>query len=142
MGCNHDESQIIHEHLRDGQVVTTVPFKELIQQPMFTNAYKKLRKTAVSESDLFSKTAMEDDYGFTIEDTPAKVIETDSLISYTLLVSKDTLDFDVFENLVVQVNKNDGEAQAVIFSYKVSSPVIETSDGSYSLNLQRKLLLL
>lgn len=74
MGCNDDDSQVSHAHLHDSPVVKMVSLKELVQQPLFNNSYKKLHKKSVSDSDLFSKTAMEIDYGFVIEDAPAKVI--------------------------------------------------------------------
>lgn len=71
--------------------------------------------------------------GFTISNAPAKVIEKDSLTSYTLKIDREIQDPSYFENLVLQVDE-ENEVKAVIFKYILNSEPLPTADGSFILD--------
>lgn len=128
VSCEEDESHPAHPNQKT--LVKEIPLDQLLKQPIFSDAYKKMSKAKL---DLLAKTSMENEYGFTIPLVPAKVIETDSLTSYTLFIERDSVDSAFFENLVIQINPN-GETKAVIFKYNLLTPSILTADDSFSLN--------
>ena len=61
--------------------------------------------------------------GFTIVNTDIKIIETDSIISYTLLVEKDVTEAGTFDNLVIQTDKDGNYPRAFLLGYKPTSVV-------------------
>ncbi len=85
-----------------------------------------------------ARTIMEDEYNFTISDVPAKVIETDSVVSYTLLIKRDTSSSNTFENLVINV-KNDDLPSAHILKYIPTSDITPTIHNSYSFSANLEL---
>src|SRR5690606_37945829 len=102
-GCEQDDQ---HAHVagKKSPTISRKTFDELMQTEKFRLAIQKLPKTK-NASAANARTIMEDQYGFTIVDVPAKIIESDSAISYTLLVRPDSISAD-FENLVINYNKS------------------------------------
>ena len=87
-------------------------FEELTKDKKFLKAYSELNKNSTS------KTIMEQNYNFTISDIPAKVIEKDGKASYTFHITRDTINAEYFENLVVGSDSLN-QTSAYIAKYKV-----------------------
>src|SRR5688500_4212028 len=77
-----------HEHKQ--LKITEKSFEELMADSQFKTAFAKIPKgKSATSNSLQARTVMEAQYGFTIADTPAKVIETDNKTSYTLLILRE-----------------------------------------------------
>ena len=61
--------------------IKEINFNQLVKDTKFKNLLEK-----VSHSSASARTAFENQNGFTISDTNVKVIESDSLTSYTMLI--------------------------------------------------------
>jgi hypothetical protein len=80
----------------------------------------------VSHTSNAARTSFENQNGFTISDGFVKVIETDSVISYTMLIERDVVtDTISFENLVIQENKFNTSEKA--YSIKYTPTIIAPS---------------
>lgn len=79
-----------------------------------------------------ARTALEDEYDFTIGDAPAKVVETHDLTSYTMLIIRDIENAAFYENLTINVNKQTGSTDAYVVKYVPNSVPVTTADNSYS----------
>ncbi|HEX8561850.1 MAG TPA: hypothetical protein VF676_02615 [Flavobacterium sp.] len=129
-GCEQNEE---HSHEANGTsvVVAEKDFDELFAKDKFRTAIQKLPKTKNSiNTGTEGRTAMEDDYGFTISDKPVKIIETDTVTSYTMLINRYTVKEGSFENLVISVKAGTQETRAHILEYILSSDITRTEDGS------------
>ncbi|GAA4775934.1 MULTISPECIES: hypothetical protein [Flavobacterium] len=108
-------------------------YKELITEKNFTKAFSKIPKKKVNKINELGRTQMEDEYGFTIYDTPINIMESDSLLVYNLLIKSDTLKTgNYFENLVLNTNKFTNETKAYIFKYNLTSQIEPTIHNSVS----------
>jgi hypothetical protein len=129
-GCEQNEE---HSHEANGTSVLVIEksFDELFAKTNFRTAVLKLPKTKKSlNTGTEGRTAMEEEYGFTIADKPVKVIQTDSVIYYTMLIRRDTVKEEYFENLVISVKSATNETRVHILKYILSSDITATSDGS------------
>ncbi|TGD56762.1 hypothetical protein [Flavobacterium humi] len=90
--------------------VTEKSFDELTQDLKFKSAIAKVLKKA----NINSRTAMENQYGFSIADLPAKVITSESTTSYTLLIERDNQSESYFENLVIKVNSQNSISASIL----------------------------
>ncbi len=108
------------------RVIKEVRFNELYKDSKFKNLLEK-----VSHTSNAARTSFENQNGFTISDGFVKVIETDSVISYTMLIERDVVtDTISFENLVIQENKFSASEKA--YSIKYTPTIIEPSgDDSF-----------
>jgi len=103
------------------RAIKEVRFNELYQDSKFKNLLEK-----VSQTSNAARTSFENQNGFTISDGFVKVIETDSVISYTMLIERDIVtDTISFENLVIQENKFNASEKA--YSIKYTPTIIEPS---------------
>lgn len=101
--------------------IKEIRFNELYQDSKFKNLLEK-----VSHTSNAARTSFENQNGFTISDGFVKVIETDSVISYTMLIERDIVtDTISFENLVIQENKFNTSEKA--YSIKYTPTFIEPS---------------
>ena len=79
-------------------------FEEVLKIPIFNEAYRKISKSkTVFNKSAEARTALEDQYGFTIvAETPVRIV-TDQygVIYYTLLIEREVKVELVFENLVI-----------------------------------------
>ncbi len=114
-GCEKDDGHS-HNHKKASLNVKRQSFDDLMQTENFRNAFEKIPKSKHT-SMTHARTVMEDQYGFTISDVPAKVIESDSAISYTLLILRDTTTTSNLENLVINYNKFSNVTDALILNY-------------------------
>lgn len=108
------------------RAIKEVRFNELYKDSKFKNLLEK-----VSHTSNAARTSFENQNGFTISDGFVKVIETDSVISYTMLIERDVVtDTISFENLVIQENKFSASEKA--YSIKYTPTIIEPSgDDSF-----------
>lgn len=94
------------------RTIKEVKFNELYKDSKFKNLLEKM-----SHNSNAARTSFENQNGFTISDGFVKVIETDSVISYTMLIERDIVtDTIAFENLVIQENSL-GIQKAKILKY-------------------------
>lgn len=119
-------------------------FKELLQLPTFNNAYQKIanRKLNLNNS-LTARTALEDQFGFTIvEDKPIKVITDQESTTFVILIKRETKEDLKFENLLINVK--DTSMVATILKYTLSQPAIYVQEHeSYSMDIvQTELAML
>lgn len=112
--CEKDEI-IVETFEGNNPKVKEVTFKELSSDVKFVNAFSKISKNHQINNSL-GRTVMENQYNFTIDDYPAKVIELDSLTSYTFSINNQTRTNSVFENLVINHYTN-GITKAAIIKY-------------------------
>ena len=94
-------------------VVTEKPFSELEKDKKFNQLMRNL--TGIQQ---VSRSVFEKQNGFTIAAAPVKVIQTDSVNSYTMLVERDVphTNATIFENLVIQEDTH-GNTNAFILKY-------------------------
>ncbi len=101
---------------------------EIFNDNRFTSAFLKIPKGQKAKKS--NRSVMEQDNNFDIVDTPAKVIETDSMISYTVLIRREVPTIDSFENLVITIPKYGQEIKAAIVKYNLKY----TTHDSFSLS--------
>ncbi|WP_353149991.1 hypothetical protein [Flavobacterium sp.] len=107
------------------RAIKEIRFNELYQDSKFKNLIEK-----VSHTSNAARTSFENQNGFTISDGFVKVIETDSVISYTMLIERDVVtDTISFENLVIQENKFNTSEKAYSIKY---TPTIIAPSGDDS----------
>lgn len=99
--------------------VRTSSLKELFKDKEFVLSYKKIPKKSTSSSE-FSRSTFEENNGFTIVDETVKVVETDSVTTYTLLIESDDNTEGNLENLVLYSELQDGELGYVIEYHSLS----------------------
>jgi hypothetical protein len=101
--------------------IREVKFKELYKEAPFKNLLEKVSRTSNA-----ARTSFENQNGFTISDGFVKVIETDSVLSYTMFIERENVaDTLSFENLVIYENKFSASEKA--FSIKYTPTTIEPS---------------
>lgn len=120
--CSLEEDFIKEENNKQKLKITNIKFEELIQRKDFNNALSNIKTKKGTNSEL--RTVMEDQYGFTISDFPAKVIEYDNnTTSFTLSIFRDNiLNNNDFENLVIEIDSINN-VTAKIVKYKPFLPV-------------------
>lgn len=99
--------------------VRTSSLKELFKDKEFVLSYKKIPKKTTSSSE-FSRSTFEENNGFTIVDETVRVVETDSVTTYTLLIESDDNTEGNLENLVLYSELQDGELGYVIEYHSLS----------------------
>ena len=101
--------------------------KEALDMPIFSTAYSKLTKKKFSSSTSeTARTALEDQFGFTIvPEVPVKIItKPDGTVFFTLLIEREVKEELKFENLMIQVKNT--ETSAAIFKYTMEEKAIKT----------------
>ena len=127
------QEEAIHQHEHNSNLkLYEMKFEELMTNKKFVNSFSKLPKSKRSITNAtLGRTVMENEYGFTIANKPAKVIENNGETSYTFLITRDTTNTDSFENLVIQTDSSN-TTKAVIIKYNLTSPITSSEDNSYS----------
>lgn len=111
------------------QNVKHISTAELFKDSNFKNSLAKIPTKTKANSFKTNKTIMEHEYGFTIEEfKPANVFETDSIISYTLLITRPNQNDQSVENLVINTNKFTGNISALIIKYVSDSQITNFSN--------------
>nr|WP_298659750.1 type VI secretion system amidase effector protein Tae4 [uncultured Flavobacterium sp.] len=117
------EEKITENHEHSHVKIYEKTFEELTKNEKFNNAFSKLPKSKNTNNiSTLGKTVMEDQYGFTISEQPATVLEEENKTSYTFLITRDNLVHNYFENLVVETD-NDNTIKAVIIKYNLLNEI-------------------
>jgi len=133
-GCERD-----HEEIQNPQTtVSHKQFKELIKQENFKSSISQIQKKnqEFSKKTTFGKTIMEQQYGFTIPDQLVNVMQNDTLISYTMLITRDSMAPNEVENLIVQNTST--QTQAHIIKYDSNNLVSSITPINYNDNTANK----
>ena len=118
-GCSKDfyDEQITKSSR--SYVINHVPIRELFEENKFSKAYDKISKIHPFSQQLStSRTAFENEYGFTIVDIPANVIEFDGKTTYTLKIVKDSTQTNELDNLLI-VSDALNESKSYLINYKL-----------------------
>lgn len=134
------QEEAIHQHEHNSNLkLYEMKFEELMTNKKFVNSFSKLPKSKRSITNAtFGRTVMENEYGFTIANKPAKVIENNGVTSYTFLITRDSTSSESFENLVIQTDSLN-TTKAVIIKYNLTSPITTTEDNSYSFSSNNEI---
>jgi hypothetical protein len=126
------EKEFINENNHRDIDFNEKSFKEALSLPLFNDALKKVanQKGALRSEDA-ARTALEDQYGFTIvTDAPIRIItDENGTVFYTILIEREVKEELVFENLMIKVE--DEETTAAIFKYFMTEKGTITDDGNY-----------
>lgn len=98
-------------------------FSELNKEAQFKRAYKKIFNIELSNPNFSGRTIMEDQYGFTIDSSVVKEFSSGFYNTYTFFISRDSINDDYLENLVIKVDSSN-TVSAVIIKYLLNSPYI------------------
>lgn len=99
-------------------------FSELLNDRKFNKAYGEV----LEKKNIMRRTVMENQYQFTIANGLANVIETDSDVTYTLLIKRDSIEENTIENLVVKIDSLN-ETTAYIVKFKGKQGVMPSYDN-------------
>ncbi|MEY2702979.1 MAG: hypothetical protein RLY43_1617 [Bacteroidota bacterium] len=104
-----------------------VKFENLLRVPKFTKALKEVEKIRTSKirANTTNKTVMEEQYGFTISTLPVNVVSNDTLTSYTIFVTRDSMPTNVIENLVIQIDNSTNNIEAYLMKYVNDTEITE-----------------
>ena len=111
------------------------PEKSTIKEVKFDELFKdskfKSLLQSVSNNSNIARSAFENQNGFTISNTNVKVIQTDSITSYTMLIQRDSVfNSSYFENLVIQEDIFNNQ-KAFIIKY-TPNQITSTVDNSFA----------
>ncbi len=119
-----------HEHKT---LVISKSFSELSLDPKFMKSYKRIPTkqailNSISKESVAARTEIEEEYGFTIFDAPIRVYESDTLITYNLLIESDVVEKgNYFENLIINTNpsKDITDIYKIKFFYDEGVEIVE-----------------
>ncbi len=141
--CTFEEEIIKQNGYQEKMKLESKKFSELLQLPAFNNAYKRvINKKLTLSNDFAARTALEDQYGFTIvEDKDAKVItDVDGSISYSMLIERAVKENLKFENLIINVK--DTIIKAMTLKYTLSEKAIYNQEhDSYAMDIENTELM-
>lgn len=130
-GCTQ-EKEFVNEHNHTKIKFEEVSFKQALSLPIFNNALQKVAKQRVAfRNDDAARTALEDQYGFTIvTDAPIRIVtDENGTVFYTILIEREVKEELVFENLMIKVEDN--ETTAAIFKYLMEGKGTISETGEY-----------
>ena len=108
--------------------VKNTTLKELLKNPNFSDVFSKVKSKTQQLKNTSARTALEDQYDFTILPEDVKVIETtDGRTSYTFQIERNTPTLEFFENLVIQLHES-GDLDALIMKYTPTSLDIHSAE--------------
>jgi hypothetical protein len=116
--CSNDLYEDPLQNKHNDVKITEKSFEELMLDNKFKDSYSRVSKNKGGDKNL--KTIKEANYNFTISDLPAKVIETNNKISYTFHITRNFIDPDYFENLIIGVDSLN-QTKAYITKYKIDN---------------------
>ncbi len=131
VGCELQEDVIENHNHHEKIRLSTKQFSELINEKKFSNSYRKIPKRKIT-SNINGRTVLEESYGFTIYDAPVQVIESDSLVSYTLLIKSDEIikGENIVENLII--NEYPTQNTTSIFTIKYAfDPLVKIDETNF-----------
>jgi hypothetical protein len=105
--------------------IREVTFDKLIKEEKFSSLLN-----SINDNNITSRSAFENQYGFTISNENVKVIETDTITSYTLAIKRDGVIYNTFfENLVIQKDIYNTK-KAAIYKY-IPDDITPTGHNSF-----------
>ena len=134
-GCTQ-EKDYVNENNHSKLKIENKSFQEVLNIPIFNKSYQRLaQKKGKTSNSQEAKTALENEYNFTIvESSPVKVITDTESTSYVLLIERAVDENLKFENLIINI-KND-EMIASILKYTLSEKATyEEQHQSYKINI-------
>lgn len=137
-GCTV-EQEVIEKNANSSTItMTSKKFEELLQLPAFNTAYQKVvkRKGAISNATM-ARTALEDQYGFTIStDIPVKVVtDSENGTTYVMFIERPEKEALKFENLQILIK--DSITEAIIIKYDLLNAIQKTeAHDSFTLNIK------
>lgn len=136
--CTLEEDVAREQAHQEKMKLESKSFHELLQTSLFSTAYKKvINKKVTLSNDFAARTALEDQYGFTIvEDQPVKVItDVDGITYYTIAIERDVKEELKFENLVIKVDSTD--VDAALFKYELNEKATYIPElDTYNVNVK------
>lgn len=93
-----EEKEYLEKNNREFKIETK-SFKELEANPLFSRSFSKFKLN--KQKSVVSRSALEDEYNFTIDSSKIKVLTYDDKVSYNFLITKDNPEVGKFENLVI-----------------------------------------
>ncbi|RBA29575.1 hypothetical protein DPN68_02725 [Flavobacterium tibetense] len=122
--CEKDEIYEKRQNSNSKPKIREVKFNELFKKDKkFSSLFEKITSTN-------QRSSFENQHGFTILDGNVKVIEYNSITSYTMLINRDNVtDDSFFENLVIQEDNNANQ-KAVLIKYTPTS-ITNSIDNSF-----------
>ncbi len=118
------QEEVVQDHNYSKNIkIYQKSFDELLTDKKFAKSFNKIPKNKeIIRSNIQGRTVMEQQYGFTITNTPVRVMQVGNLTSYTFHIERDVNDNSYFENLVVQ-NDSLGNTSAQIIKYTPYEPM-------------------
>lgn len=123
--CEVEQDLVTENSRQDKVLIMHKKFDELIKQTAFKTAFNKIFKPKISNfnsRNSTNRTVMENQYNFTIADYPANMITLDSITTYTILITRQNPQPNVFENLILTIKENT-QPEAFIIKYESTSPL-------------------
>ena len=131
ISCTFEEKYITENNNSKNYQLFEKKFSDIIKEKEFKKSFSKVAKPNFNGS---SKTIMEQQYGFEIDETAiVKEIHQNGIITYTLGIKTDSLHNNQLRNLLVEQGENN-EVSAYIWSYHLTAPLLPTGHNSFSLN--------
>jgi hypothetical protein len=120
--------------------VNEKPFKDLLLLNTFNVSYQKI-KVAKTKA-IASKSALEDEFNFTVsENIDAKIVTVDSTTFYNILIKREEIKTEYFENLVIKSEIINGidQTSAYIVKYIPSEEITATNHDSFYFEGEKEL---
>lgn len=131
ISCTFEEKYITENNNSKNYQLFEKKFSDIIKEKEFKKSFSKVAKPNFNGS---SKTIMEQQYGFEIDETAiVKEIHQNGIITYTLGIKTDSLHNNQLRNLLVEQTENN-QVSAYILSYHLTAPLLPTGHNSFSLN--------
>ena len=126
--CQNDFDEDISPN--QNQKIQHKSLNDVLKDLNFTNSLSKIsKKHKISNKSINTPSeninGIEQEFGFDISDQEVNVANTDSITSYTMLITRDNSTPNEFENLIVQVDNQD-KMSAYILKYTNNTEI--TSD--------------
>lgn len=113
--CEKDlYENVLIEKQKSNYKIKTVDFEKVYSDELFQNSFRKIPKKKTISSSIYSRSAFEENNGFTIIDAPVKIVERNGITTYTLLIERDETIDGKLENLVLYSEPVDGEIGYII----------------------------
>ncbi|MCL9809203.1 hypothetical protein [Flavobacterium luminosum] len=115
LSCSQDDP---NENFKQESIKTSfVNFEKLYSvDNVFQNAFNSLIVNNKNTSGVTAKSNLKKIYGFTIANDPIKIVEKNGRLSYNIALQPKTVNLNIFENIVLNVDKN-GNQNALHITY-------------------------
>ncbi len=126
--CQTEDVAVTEHNHQEAIKLSSKSIDDLLKEQQFNTAFSSLPKDGKTiKTSLEGKTAMEEEFGFTIVDQDIKIVNVDGNVSYSLLIARETETPGIVENLIIEIDDT-GVPMASIVKYIVpsaSNPFVE-----------------